>query len=112
MAEWLNAAVLKTADRVSRSGGSNPSPSATAVIATVTRVAPWENPKEALNEMSITDKVTGKVKQAVGDITGDSKTRREGIDEERKGEKKEELHNAEAKADRKADEVADLERRT
>ena len=62
--------------------------------------------------MGITDKVTGKAKQAVGDITGDSETRREGIDEERKGEKKEELDHAEAKADQKADEVADLERRT
>ena len=62
--------------------------------------------------MSIVDKASGKVKQAVGDLTGDSDTRREGIDEERKGEKKEELGNAEEKADRKADEVADLERRT
>jgi uncharacterized protein YjbJ (UPF0337 family) len=62
--------------------------------------------------MGITDKVTGKAKQAIGDITGDSETRREGIDEERKGEKKEELDRAEAKADQKADEVADLERRT
>jgi len=62
--------------------------------------------------MGITDKVTGKAKQAIGDITGDSETRREGIDEERKGEKKEELDRAEARADQKADEVADLERRT
>jgi uncharacterized protein YjbJ (UPF0337 family) len=62
--------------------------------------------------MGITDKVTGKAKQAIGDITGDSETRREGLDEERKGEKKEELDRAEAKADQKADEVADLERRT
>jgi uncharacterized protein YjbJ (UPF0337 family) len=62
--------------------------------------------------MSMIDKATGKVKQAVGDITGDSETRREGIDEERKGEKKEELSHAEEKADRKASEVADLERRT
>ena len=38
---------------------------------------------------SLTDKVTGKAKQVVGDLTGDSETRREGIDEERKGEKKE-----------------------
>jgi uncharacterized protein YjbJ (UPF0337 family) len=62
--------------------------------------------------MGITDKVTGKAKQVVGDLTGDSETRREGIDEERKGEKKEELHDAEARADQKAEEVADLERRT
>ena len=62
--------------------------------------------------MGITDKITGKAKQAVGDITGDSETRREGIDEERKGEKKEELDRAESRADQKAQEVADLERRT
>ena len=62
--------------------------------------------------MSITDKVSGKAKQAVGDITGDSETRRKGLDEERKGEKKEELSKAENKADRKAVEVADLERKT
>ncbi len=62
--------------------------------------------------MGITDKITGKAKQAAGDITGDSETRRQGIEEERKGEKKEELGRAEERADRKADEVADAERRT
>jgi uncharacterized protein YjbJ (UPF0337 family) len=62
--------------------------------------------------MSIIDKVTGKIKQAVGDVTKDPKTRREGIEEERKGEKKEELHEAEKRAERRAEEVADLERRT
>lgn len=62
--------------------------------------------------MSIIDKVTGKAKQALGDLSGDEKTRREGIEEERKGEKKEELSSAQEKADRKAQEVADLERRT
>ena len=44
--------------------------------------------------MSITDKVTGKAKQVIGDLTGDSKTRSEGQREERKGEKKEELGRA------------------
>lgn len=62
--------------------------------------------------MGITDKVTGKAKQAIGDVTGDDETRREGLDEERKGEKKDELEHADAKADKKADEVADLERKT
>lgn len=61
---------------------------------------------------SIIDKATGKVKQAVGDITGDSETRRKGRDEERKGEKKDQLENAQDRADNKAREVADLERRT
>ncbi len=62
--------------------------------------------------MSIIDKLTGKAKQAAGDITDDGSLRREGKDEERKGEKKEELNHAEEKADRKAEEVADLERKT
>ena len=60
----------------------------------------------------ITDKITGKAKQAAGDVTGDSDLRREGLNEEEKGEKKDQLANAEEKADQKADEVADLERRT
>ena len=34
--------------------------------------------------MSLTDKVTGKVKQAAGDLTGDASLRREGTKEERK----------------------------
>ena len=62
--------------------------------------------------MSITDKVTGKAKQVVGDLTDDPQKRREGRDEERKGEKKEELERADERADEKAREVADLERRT
>jgi uncharacterized protein YjbJ (UPF0337 family) len=62
--------------------------------------------------MSITDKITGKAKQVVGDLTDDPQKRREGRDEERKGEKKEQLGRAQDRADRKADEVADLERRT
>lgn len=69
--------------------------------------------------MSIVDKVTGRIKQAFGDVTKDPELRREGIEEERKGEKKEELYRSEAEverhqadAERKADEVADAERRT
>jgi len=34
--------------------------------------------------MSLTDKVTGKVKQAAGDLTGDASLRREGTKEERR----------------------------
>lgn len=62
--------------------------------------------------MGLTDKVTGKIKQAAGDLTDDASLRREGRKEERKGEAKEELARAEDRADDKADEVANLERRT
>ena len=62
--------------------------------------------------MGITDKLTGRAKKAAGDLTDDASLRREGRDEERKGEAKDELANAQEKADRKAEEVANLERRT
>lgn len=62
--------------------------------------------------MSILDKLTGRAKKAAGDLTDDASLRREGRREEEKGEKKEELGNAQEKADRKAEEVADLERKT
>jgi uncharacterized protein YjbJ (UPF0337 family) len=62
--------------------------------------------------MSITDKITGRVKKAAGDLAGDASLRREGKDEERKGEAKDELAHQQDKADRKAEEVANLERRT
>ena len=62
--------------------------------------------------MGLTDKVSGRVKKAAGDLIDDASLRKEGRREERKGEAKEELARAQEKADRKADEVADLERRT
>jgi uncharacterized protein YjbJ (UPF0337 family) len=62
--------------------------------------------------MSIIDKITGRAKQAAGDIMGDGATKREGVKEERKGEAKEELHHADAKAEQKAEEVKNLERQT
>ena len=62
--------------------------------------------------MSIIDKITGKAKQAAGDVADDPTLRREGVKEQRKGEAKEDLARAEERADDKADEVADLERRT
>jgi uncharacterized protein YjbJ (UPF0337 family) len=62
--------------------------------------------------MSILDKLTGRAKQAAGDLTDDPGLRGQGKREERKGEKKEELDQAQEKADRKAEEVADLERKT
>jgi uncharacterized protein YjbJ (UPF0337 family) len=62
--------------------------------------------------MGITDKITGRAKQAVGDITGDASTRREGKQEERKAEAKDDLARTEEKAERKEREVENLERRT
>jgi uncharacterized protein YjbJ (UPF0337 family) len=62
--------------------------------------------------MGITDKITGRVKKAAGDLTDDASLRREGRQEERKGEAKEELAGAQDKADAKAEEVANLERKT
>jgi uncharacterized protein YjbJ (UPF0337 family) len=61
---------------------------------------------------SLIDKLTGRAKQAAGDVTDNPSMRREGRKEEEKGERKEDLHKAQEKADRKAEEVADLERRT
>jgi uncharacterized protein YjbJ (UPF0337 family) len=62
--------------------------------------------------MGILDKITGRAKQAAGDITDDASLRRQGKREERKAEKKDELASAQEKADQKAEEVADLERKT
>jgi uncharacterized protein YjbJ (UPF0337 family) len=62
--------------------------------------------------MSITDKITGRVKKAAGDLADDPKLRRQGRQEERKGEAKEELARDQERADRKAEEVANLERKT
>jgi uncharacterized protein YjbJ (UPF0337 family) len=62
--------------------------------------------------MSLTDKISGRIKKAAGDLTDDASLRREGRQEERKGEAKDELAKAHEKADRKAEEVANLERKT
>jgi uncharacterized protein YjbJ (UPF0337 family) len=62
--------------------------------------------------MGLLDKITGRAKKAAGDITDDASLRREGRQEERKGEAKDELAGAQDRADAKADEVADLERKT
>jgi len=62
--------------------------------------------------MGIIDKLTGRAKQAAGDLADDPSLRREGRQEERKGEAKEELGDAQEKADVKAEEVANLERKT
>jgi uncharacterized protein YjbJ (UPF0337 family) len=62
--------------------------------------------------MGIIDKLTGRAKKAAGDIADDPGLRRQGRQEERKGEAKDELSTAQERADAKADEVADLERKT
>jgi uncharacterized protein YjbJ (UPF0337 family) len=62
--------------------------------------------------MGLMDKITGRAKQAAGDVTGDSSTRREGQREERKGEEKEKLADAQDRVEEKAQDVADLERKT
>ena len=62
--------------------------------------------------MGITDKITGRVKKAAGDLTGDPSLHRRGRREERKSEAKEELARDQERADRKAEEVANLERKT
>jgi uncharacterized protein YjbJ (UPF0337 family) len=62
--------------------------------------------------MSIIDKITGRAKKAAGDVSGDGSLRAEGRREERKGEEKEKLADAQERADEKAADVADLERRT
>jgi uncharacterized protein YjbJ (UPF0337 family) len=62
--------------------------------------------------MGITDKITGRVKKAAGDLADDPSLRRQGRQEERKGNAKDELAEAHEKTDRKAEEVANLERKT
>jgi uncharacterized protein YjbJ (UPF0337 family) len=62
--------------------------------------------------MGITDKITGRLKKAAGDVADDATLRQEGRREERKGEAKEQQARAEERAQAKRDEVEDLERRT
>ena len=62
--------------------------------------------------MGFMDKLSGRVKQAAGDLTGDKRLHRRGRQEERKGEAREELTEAQRKSRLKAEEVADLERKT
>lgn len=62
--------------------------------------------------MGIMDKITGRGKKAAGELADDSSLKRQGRNEERKGEAKDQQAQAEERADRKADEVADLERKS
>ena len=58
------------------------------------------------------DKVSGRVKQAAGDILGDRSLHEQGRKEERKGEVKDEHAKAQQRADEKGAEAARLERET
>ncbi len=58
------------------------------------------------------DRILGRTKKAVADVTDDPGLRREGAIDERKADAKEELAQAEAEADRRAHEIAALERKT
>lgn len=62
--------------------------------------------------MSLIDKATGRIKKAAGDLTGDPSVRREGREEERKGEAKEDLERKQDETAQKAEEVSNLERRS
>ena len=62
--------------------------------------------------MGLMDKITGRGKKAAGDLTGDASMRSQGRREERKGEEKEKLADAQDRVEEKAQDVADLERRT
>lgn len=62
--------------------------------------------------MGLLDKITGRTKKAAGDLADDESLRRQGRQEERKGEAKDELADAHQKADAKAEEISNLERKT
>ena len=62
--------------------------------------------------MSILDKIMGRTKKAAGDLADDPGLRSQGRREERKGEEKEKLAEAQDTVQQKAADVADLERRT
>jgi uncharacterized protein YjbJ (UPF0337 family) len=61
--------------------------------------------------MGITDKIKGRAKQAIGDLTGDADTRRQGRLDERKADAKDEAARAEEQAERKQREAEELDRR-
>jgi len=60
--------------------------------------------------MGLKDKVTGRLKQAAGDLKGDEALRRQGADEERKAEAEEELEAAHDEVTERAVRVQDAER--
>jgi uncharacterized protein YjbJ (UPF0337 family) len=61
---------------------------------------------------SFTDKITGRVKKAAGDLADDASLRQEGRREEAKGDAKEKAAQAQERADEQQTKVEDLERKT
>jgi uncharacterized protein YjbJ (UPF0337 family) len=69
--------------------------------------------------MGITDRISGRIKKAAGDLAGDDSLKREGAVEERKADAKDELAQEEARAeaarqraDEKAEQVDRLDKAT
>jgi uncharacterized protein YjbJ (UPF0337 family) len=62
--------------------------------------------------VGISDKVSGRVKKAAGDVTGNRGLYQAGVRDERKGQAKDQARRAQERADRKADEVRSLEHST
>jgi len=60
--------------------------------------------------MGITDKITGRVKQAAGDLAGDEKLRQQGVAEEHKGDVKEEAAKADLRAEKEREKADELRR--
>jgi uncharacterized protein YjbJ (UPF0337 family) len=60
----------------------------------------------------LTERIIGRFKKAAGDVSDDPRLRRQGVQDERKADAKEELARAQRDADRRAEEVARLERET
>ena len=60
--------------------------------------------------MGIQDKITGRIKQAAGDLAGDEKLREEGLAEERKGDAKEEAVKADMRAEKERERADELRR--
>lgn len=65
-----------------------------------------------MSDSSLGDKITGRVKKAAGDLADDTGLKKEGAQEERKGEAKDERDAAVDEASNKAHEVEDLENKT
>jgi uncharacterized protein YjbJ (UPF0337 family) len=59
--------------------------------------------------MGLIDRVSGRLKKAAGDLTGDKRLQREGAREERKAEAKDDLQRAHEQVEEQAARVRDAE---